>query len=192
MRVSIKNIVVSDIRLAVVSAIAWGSIMPASTQLKGLMSMETIGLFLILTTSGMELLKLLTRKTTFKTSTLVVIVYDVFFMVSMLAGMLFLDQLSLAVLLSSLLVPYALLTKNAGNKFKILIGKSYPDRIVERIYISLSLFESRSVLVAVGITSLLSTIGSSQQEILWLFYALNTVAVFYAIRNYRKYYKHLT
>ncbi len=189
--INMKNIVRADMRISIMLAFVWGTLIPIKAQMQGLLTVETIGLFVLMVALVMETMTILTRLTTFKSSTLLIISYDVIFIVALFISLLTLNDKELIFVILFAMIPYGVLAKNAGNKFKVMLGEQYPPRVTEKVYVRLNIIENRSMLIATGLTSLLASHGLNAKELLMFFVFISVIQSTVSFSNYFKYYKHL-
>ena len=191
LRVSMKAVVRADMRISIMIAFIWGVMFPLKANLQGLLNVDTIGIIMLVSTLSMEGLKILTERTTFKTSTLVVIVYDLVFLAIIAISNIVCDDKTFAFVLLIAMIPYAVTVRNAGNKFKVMLGSTYPARIAEKVHLRLSLIENRAMLVATGLAASLSSMGMQPRQIIWVFVAGSILQSASSFHSYVVNYKHL-
>lgn len=85
-------------------------------------------------------------------------------------------------------IPYIPLTKNAGNKYKALVGEKYPRYFVEHVSTRLAILENRMGLMAMGAAGLISLLSPDVKYIVLVFIVLSSVQIVWAVYTYKKYY----
>jgi hypothetical protein len=161
---------------------------PYTSSMKGLLSVESISAFMIVGAVSMELLTLLNKATTFKSSTKIIIIYDAIYLVAITAGYLYLTDRQFIILIMSMTIPYWPLVRNTGNKYKALLGERYPRYFVEHLSTRISLLETRISLVAMGTAALISTLAPSPKHVVIVFISVSFVQSVWSVYSYRKYY----
>jgi hypothetical protein len=189
--ISMKHVVRADMRIGIMIAFIWGVMYPVKANLQGLLDVDTIGIIMLVSTLSMEGLKVLTEKTTFKTSTLYVLIYDVIFLLVISVSNAILDDKTFAFVMVVSMIPYAVIIRNAGNKFKVILGGTYPPRIAESVHLRLSIIENRAMLAATGLAASLSSVGVEPRNIIWIFCAGSVIQSLYSFHSYVVNYKHL-
>ena len=187
----IKNIIRADIKIAILISMVWAIMSPLKSQLQGLLSVETIGLAMLIAGLSVELLSFLSKTTTFKSSTAIIIVYDVMYTTIVAVANATASDRALAFIIVFASIPYAVLARNVGNKFKVLLGGTYPPKIAEKVYLRLSVLENRATLITVGIVSALSSMGVDTRTILWLFVVFSAIETVVSVYSFKKYYKNI-
>jgi hypothetical protein len=85
-------------------------------------------------------------------------------------------------------IPYWPLVRNAGNKYKALIGERYPRWFVEKLSTKMSVLETRVSLVAMGSAALIATLTPTPRYVVLVFIAVSIVQSAWSIYSYKKYY----
>ncbi len=183
-----KNVIRSDLRISLLITFVWSIMGPYTATLKGLLSAEVISLFMIVGSLSMESLMILNKNTTFKSSTLYVIVYDIVYLISITYGYISLNDKGFIILVMVMTIPYWPLVRNAGTKYKALMGERYPRYFVEHVSTKMSVLETRVGLVAIGVAGLISALSSSPKYVVIVFICVSVAQSAWSIWAYRKYY----
>ncbi len=177
-----------DLRISLIITFAWSLMSPYMQVLKGLLTVETVSIFMIIGSISMETLIMLNKRTTFKSSTLYVIIYDMVFLICVSLGYMFLDDRNFIVMVMVMTIPYMPLVRNAGNKYKGLMGERYPRYFVEHVNTKISILENRVGLIAMGTAGLITALTVSPRNIVLLFILVSTSQTIWSIYVFKKYY----
>jgi len=184
-----RQVLVSDMRIGVMIAIVWSMLTPYAQVLKGLFTPETVALFMVLSALAMETLKFIGKRTTFRSSTLVMIILDVTFLFVMLyCLMIDVSDKTLIIVMTISFIPYGVLGKNAGIKFKAEIGSRYKKYMVERISENLAVWENRGTVAATVVAGTISSLSGEPRMILVAFLVLSSIQSVWTIIAFNKYY----
>ncbi len=148
----------------------------------------SISLLIIIASLSMEILVVLNRNTTFKSSTRIILIYDLFYLMSVFIGYMFLSDKYFILMLLIVSIPYWPLVKNASTKYKALIGDRYPVYFVEHLNTKMAVLENRVKLLAMGVAGIISAVSSSPEYIVVVFILASLLQSVWSIRAYRKYY----
>jgi hypothetical protein len=162
--------------------------LPYITILKGLLSLETVSIFMIVGALSMEVLASLNKNTTFKSSTRYLIVYDLIYLVSISIGYIFLNDRQFIFTIMVMSIPYWPLVNNNNNKYKALIGERYPRWFVEKLSTRVSILRTRTSLIAMGAAALISALTHVPKYVVPVFIVLSTIQSAWSLYAYRKYY----
>jgi hypothetical protein len=161
---------------------------PYTSNLKGLLSVEVLSAFMIVGALSMEILTILNKTTTFKSSTRYIIIYDLVYLFSVIVGYLYLTDTQFIVMVMAMTIPYWPLVRNAGNKYKALIGERYPRWFVEKLSTKMSVLETRVSLVAMGVAALIASLATTPKYVVLVFICISAVQSAWSIYAYKKYY----
>lgn len=187
----ISNVIRGDIRIAVMIAMVWSALMPVKAVLQGVLTTEFVAAIMIAGTIVIETLPLVTRATTFRSSTFYILLYDLMYMVLVSMSVVFLDDVLMMQIILIGMVPYTVLNRNAGNKFKTLVGDTYPSKIASRLYTRQSVVENRGGIVGLVIVVAAGQMGLEDVHQLWVFVALALIQSSVGWFQYFKYYGEL-
>jgi hypothetical protein len=177
-----------DLRISLLITFVWSIMGPYTSNLRGLLSVEVISVFMIVGALSMELLTILNKNTTFKSSTKYIIVYDLIYLLSVTIGYIYLDSKQFIIMVMSMTIPYWPLVRNAGNKYKALIGERYPRWFVEKLSTKISVLETRVSLVAMGVAALISALTPTPKYVVLVFIVVSAIQSAWSIYSYKKYY----
>ena len=183
-----KNIVRMDIRIGLLGAFIWSLLMPYTSNLKGLLSTETLAVFMILGSLSMETLMILSKRTSLKTSFKYVIVYDIVYLIILSSSWLLLDKKEFIFIVTATTVPYWPLVRNYDNKLRAYIGEHYPRYFVEKVLTKTTMLNTRVGLMAMGVTALVSLVAPNPDYIVPLFISISIIEILYSIIIYNRYY----
>jgi hypothetical protein len=161
---------------------------PYTSNLRGLLSVEVLSAFMIVGAVSMELLTILNKNTTFKSTTRYIIFYDIVYLLSVAVGYLYLSDRQFIILVMTMTIPYWPLVRNAGNKYKALIGERYPRYFVEYLSTKMSVLETRISLVAMGSAALIAALTPTPKYVVVVFIIVSAIQSVWSIWSYRKYY----
>ena len=118
------------------------------------------------------------------------IVYDIVYTVIIGITNATCDLEVVAYVIATLGVAYNVLLNNTDNKFKVLLGGTYPARIAEKVYLRSTILRTRAELGTIVVMLVLSQfIGI--KAIIWVFIGISTVESIYSMCMYNKYYINL-
>ena len=183
-----KNVIRMDLRISLLITFIWSIMGPYTGNLKGLLPVEVLSGFTIAGSVSMELLMFLNKNTTFKSSTLYVIVYDIIYLVSVIVGYLFLDDKWFIITVMTMTIPYWPLVRNAGNKYKALVGERYPRYFVEHMSTRISVIETRVGMLALAMSGIISVVTAEPKTIVLVFIFASIIQSIWSIYSYKKYY----
>jgi hypothetical protein len=161
---------------------------PYTSNLKGLLSVEVLSAFMIVGALSMEILTILNKTTTFKSSTRYIIIYDLVYLFSVIVGYLYLTDTQFIIMVMAMTIPYWPLVRNAGNKYKALIGERYPRWFVEKLSTKMSVLETRVSLVAMGAAALIASLTTTPKYVVLVFICISAIQSAWSIYAYKKYY----
>jgi hypothetical protein len=177
-----------DLRISLLITFVWSIMGPYTSNLRGLLSVEVLSAFMIVGALSMEILTVLNKTTTFKSSTKYIIVYDLIYLMSIIIGYLYFTDRQFIILVMAMTIPYWPLVRNAGNKYKALIGERYPRWFVEKLSTKMSVLETRVSLVAMGSAALISTLTPTPKYVVLVFMVVSAIQSAWSIYSYKKYY----
>jgi hypothetical protein len=183
-----KNVIRMDLRISLIITFVWSIMSPYTSSLKGLLSVEVISVFMIVGAISMELLTILNKTTTFKSSTKYIIIYDAVYLVAVTIGYVYLADKQFIILVMSMTIPYWPLVRNAGNKYKALVGERYPRYFVEYLSTKMSVLETRVSLVAMGSAALIASLTPDPKYVVIVFIVISLVQSVWSVYSYKKYY----
>jgi len=184
----IKNVIKIDIRIALISSFAWTILSPYIANLKGLLSINIISVFMILGSISMEFLTFLNKKTNFTSALKFIILYDIVFVFVLILSWVFFNKKDFIFTIMIFMLPYWPLIVNYENKLRAFIGDRYHKRFTENLLTKTEILINRVELLALGITTLLSSIIDNPKYIIYLFIILGILQDLYSIWAYKKYY----
>jgi len=187
-RVTMKNIVRMDIRITLLGSFMWSLLTPYTSNLKGLLSTETLAVFMILGSLSMETLMILSKRTTLKTSFKYVIIYDIIYLIILTSSWILLDKKEFIFIVTAATVPYWPLIGNYENKLRAFIGEHYPRYFVEKVLTKTTMLDTRVGLIAMGVTALVSLVAPDPGYIVPLFIFIAFIEIVYSIIVYNRYY----
>jgi hypothetical protein len=135
-----------------------------------------------------EMLVLLNKITTFKSSTRHIIIYDVIHLVTVIFAYLYLTDKQFIEVILLIAIPYLLLVRNTKIKYKALIGERYPRWFVEKLSTKIHVLETRISLIAIGLAGIISMLAPTPKYIVPVFILVRTIQSIWSIWSYRKYY----
>ena len=182
-----KNVIRADLRISLLITFVWTIMSPYTTVLKGLLTVETISLFMVAGSISMEALAILNKNSTFKTSTLHMIVYDLIYLVSIIIGFIFLDDRNFILLSMVMMIPYWPLVRNSGNKFKGLMGEYYPRYFVEHVSTKISILETRIAILSMATSGIIASMYEAKYVVV-IFIIASSIQSGWSIYSYRKHY----
>ncbi len=183
-----KNVVRMDLRISLLITFIWSIMGPYTSNLRGLLSVEVLSAFMIVGAVSMELLVILNKNTTFKSSTKYIIMYDLVYLSTVLIGYLYLTDRQFIIMVMAMTIPYWPLVRNAGNKYRALMGERYPRYFVERLSTKISVLETRVSLVAMGLAALIASLTPTPKYVVLVFIIVSAIQSAWSIWAYKKYY----
>ena len=184
----IKNVIRMDFRIGLLVVFVWSIMSPYLQNLKGLMEPEVLSLLMIAASVAMEVLALLNKRTTFKSSTMYLIMYDLFFLTLIIIGYLFFSDKQFIFMVSVAAIPYYPLVQNVKTKYRALLGERYPKYFVEHVSTKMSILQTRIGLLSFVLAGLISILAPSPKYVVVVFIIASAIQSIWSIYVYRKYY----
>jgi len=183
-----KKIVKADVRISLLVSFIWSLLAPYTSNLKGLLSPETLAVFMILGSLSMETLTLISKRTNLKEAFRYLIIYDIIYLVLLTSSWTMLSKRGFIFVVTAAAVPYWPLISNYENKLRAYVGEYYPRYFVERFLTKTALLENRVELIAMGTTALVSMVAPDPGYIVPIFITIAIIEIVYSILVYNRYY----
>jgi len=179
----VKTLFISDL----ISVLAWGSLTPYTTILKGLLTVPIISSLFIISAITIEFLPRLSKMTTLRSIWLIRRVYDLISILLMGIAYHTCTEKEFVFLYMVILIPFSLLLGAEDNKAKSTMVKLYSHRTIEAIGIFQRVWMTR---VGIIVTAFAGATTAIQMPTVYLFYIwviFSLVDFTYGLYMYKKY-----
>ena len=142
--ISFKRIVSADIISSVMAVLSWSVLSPYISILQGLLTVPIITTFMLLSALSTEVLKELSKRTSYAQILIIRRVYDIVAVTTLLIVYMIFSQKVFVLTFLVVALPFNVLLSAESAKLNGIIGGIYPSRLIEAINIRARMLNNRA------------------------------------------------